>query len=362
MNKDNNKNLIYVSLKQVAQISGKSLRTIQRYCTSGKLKFRIVEVPFGNKKQFEILVSSLEEELQAKIKTDLLINTSKAVTCVSPSTISFEGSTTQASLIQEPSFSLLDNKEKETLTTFGLINNKSSENYVIPEDAKRIALAKVDLIMLWQNFRNNAKSKTVADKKFINLYNSKQYNKYLYEQLGKISIRTLARWHKTYVEANNDWQALINNYSYGCESQLITDLADIEKYYLLKFMLHQNKFNIGKAYELIIIELKAKGISNISSLSAYRRVWQYVVTNYAEMVAFARGGMKSALDTQLPHITKDLTKLNVGDVIVGDGHTLDFMVLNPLTNKPCRATLVINRQNKLKSPTMKLKNFNFVSC
>lgn len=340
MNKDNNKNLIYVSLKQVAQISGKSLRTIQRYCTSGKLKFRIVEVPFGNKKQFEILVSSLEEELQAKIKTDLLINTSKAVTCVSPSTISFEGSTTQASLIQEPSFSLLSNKEKETLTTFGLINNKSSENYVIPEDAKRIALAKVDLIMLWQNFRNNAKSKTVADKKFINLYNSKQYNKYLYEQLGKISIRTLARWHKTYVEANNDWQALINNYSYGCESQLITDLADIEKYYLLKFMLHQNKFNIGKAYELIIIELKAKGISNISSLSAYRRVWQYVVTNYAEMVAFARGGMKSALDTQLPHITKDLTKLNVGDVIVGDGHTLDFMVLNPLTNKPCRATLV----------------------
>ena len=24
--------------------------------------------------------------------------------------------------------------------------------------------------------------------------------------------------------------------------------------------------------------------------------------------------------------------------------------------------LIINRQNKLKSPTMKLKNFNFVSC
>lgn len=340
MNKDNNKNLIYISLKQVAQISGKSLRTVQRYCFSGKYQYRMVNGNGG--KQYEILVSSLEEEIQAKINTNSLINTSKAVTCVSPSTISLEGSNahTQVILIQEPSFSLLNKKELETLTTFGLISNKSNENYIIPEDAKKLALAKVDLIMLWQNFRDNAKSKAVADKKFIKLYNSKQYNKYLYAQLGKISIRTLSRWYKTYIEANNDWQALINNYSYGCESQLITDLADIEKYYLLKYMLHQNKFNLGKAYELITIELKVKGVQNMCSLSAYRRVWQYVVTNYAEMVAFARGGMKSALDTELPHITKDLTKLNVGDVIVGDGHTLDFMVLNPLTNKPCRATLV----------------------
>lgn len=328
LNKDKNENLIYISLKEVAQISGKSLRTMQRYCTSGKYQYRVIDVPFGNKKQYEILVSSLDEETKSKLSFTY-------------QEAQYNPTRNHIEHVQEPLFPLMvSNKEKETLTTFGLISNKSTENYVIPEDAKRLALSKVDLIMLWQNFRDNAKSKTIADKEFVKLYNSKQYNKYLYEQLGKVSIRTLARWYKTYIEANNDWQALVNNYSYGCESQLITDLADIEKYYLLKYMLHQNKFNLGKAYELITIELKAKGVKNICSLSAYRRVWQYVVTNYAEMVAFARGGMKSALDTQLPHITKDLTKLNVGDVIVGDGHTLDFMVLNPLTNKPCRATLV----------------------
>lgn len=330
-----NDNLIYVSVKQVADACGKSLRTIRRYCVSNRYACRLT---YGNGgQQYEILLSSLDEELQSKI----LLNNNRALNFGNtPAIRHLEGSKKDQVITAEPSFSLIDKKAEETLMTFGLINNKSDENYVIPDDAKRLALSKVDLIMLWQNFRNNAPSKVEADKEFVKLYNSKQYNKYLYEQLGKTSIRTLARWQKIYIEANNDWKALVNNYSYGCESQLITNLADIEKYYLLKFMLHQNKFNLGKAYELICIELKSKGFTEISSLSAYRRVWQYVVSNHAEMVAFARGGMKYALDTQLPHITKDLTRLNVGDVIVGDGHTLDFMVLNPLTNKPCRATLV----------------------
>lgn len=324
MDSINNKNLIYISVAKLAQILNCARNTIKNRCNSGKYQYRLVDGNGG--KQYEILVSSLDEEIKAKLFT---------YQEAQYPTRNYIDNT------QEPLFPLaISSKEQETLITFGLVNNKSNENYTIPESAKKLALFKVDLIVLWQNYRDCATSKTNADKEFVKLYNSKSYNPYLYEQIGKISIRTLQRWNKNYLEANKDWKALVNNYSYGCESQLITDLSDIEKYYLLKYMLHQNKFNLGKAYELICIELKAKGFNKICSLSSYRRVWQYVIANHAEMVAFSRGGMKSALDTELPHITKDLTKLNVGDVIVGDGHTLDFMVLNPLTNKPCRATLV----------------------
>ena len=77
-----------------------------------------------------------------------------------------------------------------------------------------------------------------------------------------------------------------------------------------------------------------------SSYSAYARVWQYVVKNHSDKVEYARGGLKAAIDKELPHITRDFSVLNVGDVIIGDGHTLDFMVKNPRTGKPCRATLV----------------------
>ncbi len=142
-----------------------------------------------------------------------------------------------------PPVSFDDSKISNTLETFGLINKKSDENYSIPEDAQRLALYKIDLINLWQEYRNKTVSKVAADKKFVKLFNDKKYNKFLYEKIGKISIRTLSRWYKTYIEADKEWRALINNYSYGCESQLITNLKDIEKYYLLKYMLHQNQFN-----------------------------------------------------------------------------------------------------------------------
>lgn len=42
---------------------------------------------------------------------------------------------------------------------------------------------------------------------------------------------------------------------------------------------------------------------------------------------------------------------------------MNILYINACVRKFSRTNeLAINRQNKLKSPTMKLKNFNFVSC
>ena len=40
------------------------------------------------------------------------------------------------------------------------------------------------------------------------------------------------------------------------------------------------------------------------------------------------------------YIERDISKLEVGDVLIADGHTLNFQVINPFTGKPTRATLV----------------------
>ena len=40
------------------------------------------------------------------------------------------------------------------------------------------------------------------------------------------------------------------------------------------------------------------------------------------------------------YIVRDISKLEVGDVLIADGHTLNFQVINPFTGKPTRATLV----------------------
>jgi len=62
-------NLIYVKIKDVANIGNLSLRTLQDRCSKNKYVCRFVEGNGG--KQYEILLTSLEPEIQEKIITNL---------------------------------------------------------------------------------------------------------------------------------------------------------------------------------------------------------------------------------------------------------------------------------------------------
>ena len=62
-------------------------------------------------------------------------------------------------------------------------------------------------------------------------------------------------------------------------------------------------------------------------------------TNYDKWV-LARDGEKVLSDKVEPYIKRDASLLDVGDILVADGHKLAFQVINPFTGKPCRATLV----------------------
>ena len=377
----------YVKIKDVAKLSNISLRTIQRYCATDKYQHRIINGNGG--KQYEILVSSLEPEIQQKIlenystntqhndtaacvisgadlcradvsyserrpevaKTKMsgndsetndlfLWNKSKGaekraeLTTYTPAPVSFNNFAIPATISDEKTI-------KKTLSTFGLDKVKNN-NFAIPIKAKQKALFKVDVIKKWKEHREvfGIKNKLKADKEFEELFNSGLISKKLLSKVGKISIKSIYRWNKEYEKSNKNYMSLVDGYNYGSETHLTTFLSDIEKFMLLKFMLHQNKYSIGKAYELIRVQLLKQGYKDISGVNAYRRVWNYLCKNYSDMITFAREGKKAVSDTKLPYIQRDNTKLNVGDVLVGDGHVLDFMVKNPLTGKPCRATLV----------------------
>lgn len=57
-------------------------------------------------------------------------------------------------------------------------------------------------------------------------------------------------------------------------------------------------------------------------------------------MGLARDGEKALSDKVEPYIKRDASLLDVGDILVADGHKLAFQVINPFTGKPCRATLV----------------------
>lgn len=50
--------------------------------------------------------------------------------------------------------------------------------------------------------------------------------------------------------------------------------------------------------------------------------------------------MKALKDKVEPYIVRDISILEVGQVLIADGHTLKFQVINPFTGRPSRATLI----------------------
>ena len=206
-----------------------------------------------------------------------------------------------------------------------------------PEKAKQNALAKLDLIRKWQEFRHKAVNKLQADYDFVKLHNSS--NSYLFTVLGKISRGSLHRW-KASLDGTEDYTRLIPNYKYVSVNEYRTCLTDEEIKIFMGLLLHPNRICIGKAIALTKYKLKEQGQSFIPADITFRRYAKWFKDNNYDKWVLARDGEKALSDKVEPYIKRDASLLDVGDILVADGHKLAFQVINPFTGKPCRATLV----------------------
>ncbi|HIZ28678.1 MAG TPA: Mu transposase C-terminal domain-containing protein [Candidatus Adamsella sp.] len=206
-----------------------------------------------------------------------------------------------------------------------------------PEKAKQNALAKLDLIRKWQEFRRKAVNKLQADYDFVKLHNSS--NSYLFSILGKISRGSLHRW-KASLDGTEDYTRLIPNYKYVSVNEYRTCLTDEEIKIFMGLLLHPNRICIGKAIALTKYKLKEQGQSFIPADITFRRYAKWFKDNNYDKWVLARDGEKALSDKVEPYIKRDASLLDVGDILVADGHKLAFQVINPFTGKPCRATLV----------------------
>jgi len=281
----------YITIKELAALKGISPRAIR--LSKNKYETREIKVQGGS--SFEILLSSIEPELQEKY---------------------------------------LDKSAELTSSCTALIPLNYKEN--LPNKAKTIALARLDLIREWQKFRKTQRFKTSADREFVETYNTGLLYENIFEKLGKISIGTLERW-KRKVRNTNDYMLLMPNYNYSTEFRMT--LNDFEKQVFLKILLHPNKFSIGKAISISKYILSKNNPVNISDIT-FRRYANWFKDNHFDIWTLARDGEKALKDNVEPFIKRDISKLEVGDVLVADGHKLSFLVQNPFTGKPCRATLI----------------------
>lgn len=206
-----------------------------------------------------------------------------------------------------------------------------------PEKSKKIALARLDLLNQWKEFRRKSDNKLQADYDFVNLHNTS--NSYLFEILGKISRGTLHRW-KNILNGTEDYTKLIPQYKYAKVDEYRTCLTDEEIKIFMGLLLHPNRLCIGKAIALTKYKLKEQGQSYIPADITFRKYANWFKKNNYDKWVLARDGEKVLSDKVEPYIKRDAGLLDVGDILVADGHKLAFNVINPFTGKPTRATLV----------------------
>ncbi len=217
------------------------------------------------------------------------------------------------------------------------MNSLSNQIQFTPEKCKQIALARLDLIHKWLEFRKKSTNKLQADYDFVKLHNSS--NSYLFTVLGKISRGSLHRW-KASLDGTEDYTRLIPNYKYVSVNEYRTCLTDEEIKIFMGLLLHPNRICIGKAIALTKYKLKEQGQSFIPADITFRRYAKWFKDNNYDKWVLARDGEKALSDKVEPYIKRDASVLDVGDILVADGHKLAFQVINPFTGKPCRATLV----------------------
>ena len=328
------KNEEYIDINKIAELKGlKSNRSLRLAIQKGKYVARVVKV-FGGK-SYEILYSSLEPEIQRILRGVAAKRTpiaSKPVEGCEPAIIQDEK--LQDELIKEATQS-----NCTALVPINNIDNNINNKNFITESVKLTALARVDIVKALQNIRTKYKTKKEADSVFLDLYNSGMLLPKVYKFLGSISIGTLHRWIWAY-EDNEDYRVLLPNYKYTKQGEYNTILTQEMKDIFIKFLLHPNKFSVTKAIKLTQHILEKKGIENIPHVITFRRFAEhYKKNNYSRWILF-REGEKAYHDKVEAYIERDISKLEVGDVLIADGHTLNFQVINPFTGKPTRATLV----------------------
>ncbi|MBR1626490.1 MAG: transposase [Bacteroidales bacterium] len=290
-------NELYINIKDIAEAKGlKSTRSLRLELNKPESKYISREVTVNGGTSYEILFSSLEPELQ-----NLLRLGERKSTALVPLNY------------QPPQF--------------------------VSDQAKMTANFRLNIVIAFNKFRKKYSTKKQAYYDFIDLYNTGLYLPKAHKFIGNISVGTLKRWTTKY-EKHESAECLQPNYKYSKQGEYNSILNDEMKNILLTLLLHPSRYNYGKAIKLTKEILKKRGYEHLPcDLSFKRFAENFRKNNYAEWV-LRREGMKAYHDKVEPYIERDISKIEVGDVIVADGHVLNFQVINPFTGKPTRATLV----------------------
>jgi putative transposase len=210
----------------------------------------------------------------------------------------------------------------------------------LTERQRARASAKADLLMHYARALKTAGygSKVAARDSFIGAYNSGRAFPALYAVLGELSWKTIEGW-KRILRKGGDLSELAD--ARGAWKRGKSIITAQQAVLLAQCALHPNAWLPSEVIREAKKRMAAVGIQNGHSAATYYRWLNDFRAHNDAIWCWSRGGKKQWNDECCLSIDRDPALIEVGDVLVADGHKLNFEILSPWTGKPQRMTLIV---------------------
>lgn len=206
------------------------------------------------------------------------------------------------------------------------------------DDKRRYrALAKADLVGLYLDWQAKFGATVEQKQNFILAYQGGAWGKLLAELGPRVSWKSLERWK---LEQSRAKSVLALADKRGLAHKGKSMLTEQHKTIILGQVLHTNAPQISQCARRIQQRCKAEGLCSPSEDTIRRWVYAYTRECFDEWTLF-REGRKAWNDKCAISILRDWSLVDVGDVVIADGHTLNFETIDPDIGKPKRMTLLL---------------------
>lgn len=184
------------------------------------------------------------------------------------------------------------------------------------------------------------------------IYNSGHVLEETFKTIGEVSGYTLQqRWWPTYKNASQQGtdviKALAPKYN---RNKGHHTLPTWYKKRLLKLLLQPSQIAPSTAAKILHTNLRAKNKELPCSIKTARRWIKDYKNEHFDTWTLYREGEKALNDKVLPYIDRDWNTLQVGEILIADGHVLNFDVKHPRTGKAHRSTLICFYDGRSRMP------------
>lgn len=219
-----------------------------------------------------------------------------------------------------------------------LVKFKSEHQKELSKKQLIFALAAAKLIDKFidvTSLHKHKNKKNLAELKFVEAYNNNAFPD-IFEIIGERKITTFRNWKTKYLRANKDYRILAPNYKIKKSSSITPQESEV----LVRLLLHPGKPLTSEVIRQAVNYFEAKRFIHIKSYNTYKKfIDDWIKENYADYI-FYREGEKGLDDKVLPYIERDWSMVEVGDIIIMDGHVNNYEIINPFTGKPKRMITV----------------------